>query len=512
MVMAVSAVLLSPTLTYRMGLDQGVFAYLGAEVLEGRWPYIDTWDHAFPGLMYLQAMEILLLGKSIAMFRLFDLVYQLTNVYLIYRITRALSGRAASYVAASTYVLIYQGYGWWNTAQREGFGLLFVLLGFWLYLTADRRRPVGTAVGIGIGLGLAVTIKPTLLALSALYLPLLARLNRRTVPLALAAAAALLLPALGFVVFYWLQGELVALYEACISFQTEVYVARLRGDDPLWLFWLSKLRRLGANAIGISVAFVPFLFWGQRLRERRMLYLGYLGSVYAIFAQGTFAGYHYLPGLGLGAVLIGTMFSQVVGFVFGNRELSVGSFRIGAPLLLAHGLVLAALPLYLHWQPFRDLVTLHFLERPRPDECRNRTVFSFAESWDLAEYLKSHTDPEETIQVWGHESLVYYLAERDAAGRFQTSNPFVTRGPDGEITPMQQRWRREFMRNVVDREPRYVVVVREDNWWWAPGQQTSEQLLDDFPEWKAFIEDHYALERNIGRYLVYRRLVEAPPS
>jgi len=118
MVMVICAGLLLPILSFRMGLDQGVFAYMGAEILDGRWPYVDTWDHAFPGLMFLNAGEILLFGKSGAMFRLFDWLYQLGCVYFVYSITRRVSDRTGGYVASALYVLIYQGYGPWNTAQR----------------------------------------------------------------------------------------------------------------------------------------------------------------------------------------------------------------------------------------------------------------------------------------------------------------------------------------------------------------------------------------------------------
>jgi hypothetical protein len=48
-------------------------------------------------------------------------------------------------------------------------------------------------------------------------------------------------------------------------------------------------------------------------------------------------------------------------------------------------------------------------------------------------------------------------------------------------------------------------VVRQDNWWWAPEERTSEQLLDDFPEWKQLIERDYTHERDIGRFRIYRR-------
>ena len=504
MVMVICAGLLLPILSFRMGLDQGVFAYMGAEILDGRWPYVDTWDHAFPGLMFLNAGEILLFGKSGAMFRLFDWLYQLGCVYFVYSITRRVSDRTGGYVASALYVLIYQGYGPWNTAQREGFAVLFVLWGFWLFLTARNRRPLFTAIGVGLGIGFAVIIKPTMLALGALYALLLLRPNRATIKLGILSGAAVLAPSLAIVLVYWSNGHLHDLYEACIAFQ-QVYVRMSRGSEPLLLFWLSNLGRLGLQSIAVGLAYIPFLFSGENLRERWMLYIGYLGAVFAVVAQGTFAGYHYLPGLAIGAVLIGTMFSRVTSLVVGDARLVAGRFRVTTRLAVAHLLVLAALPVYLHRDPFEKLASLQFLQPPEPNEFRNRSVFDFTEDWDLAEYLRNHTTSTDTIQVWGHESLVYYLADRDAASRFQTSNPLVTRAPGEDITLMQKRWREEFIRDVTELRPSYIAVVRDDDWWWAPEQQTSEQLLDDFLAWKEFIANEYSLETMIGRFLVFRR-------
>ena len=498
------AVLLLPILSYRMGLDQGVFAYIGAEIVDGRWPYVETWDHAFPGLMFLNAGEIILFGKSGALFRLFDWLYQMGCVWFIYSITRQVSDRTGGYFASALYVLVYQGYGPWNTAQREGFAMLFVLWGFWLYLTAKNRRPLFTTIGVGIGLGLAVTIKPTMLALASLYAPLLLRPSRKTVKLAIVGGAALLVPSLAIILTYWANGFIRDLYEACIAFQTQVYGHISRGSEPLLVSWMSNLSQLGLQTVLVATLYLPFLFWGRGLRARRMLYLGYLGSVFAVVVQGTFAGYHYLPGLALGAVLVGTMFSLTTSLVLGEARAAIGRFRVTTRLAVAHLLVLAALPVYLHRQPLENLVTLQFLERPEANEFRNRTVFDFTEDWDLAEHLRKNTESDDRIQVWGHESLVYYLAERDAASRFQTSNPLTARAPGEAITPMQVRWREEFMSDVTSLRPRYVAVVRSDDWWWAPEQQTSEQLLDDFPAWKRFIISEYSLEMTIGRFLVYR--------
>jgi hypothetical protein len=455
--------------------------------------------------MFLQAFEILLLGTSIPMFRLFDLLVQLLTAWLIYRIARQLGSRSGGYVAAALYVLIYQGYGPWNTAQREGFALPFVLQGFWLQITAHRRPRIWTAAGIGLGVGVAVLFKPSLLFLAVAYLPLARRLDRESLRLLVAGGLASAVPALVVGFAYALQGELRAIYEACILYQG-IYTQRLRGDAPLWLFWLGKLTRLGGTTVGLAVGYAPFLFVGRHRRERRMLYLGFLGSVYAVFLQGTFAGYHYLPGLAVGAILIGTAFAILSEAAAGNQWVTVGRWRVGAPVLLAHVVVLLAVPFYVRLEPVRRVASLQFLEPPRPNEFRNAQVFDFTESWEVAEYLREHTSAEETVQVWGYESLVYYLAERRAASRFQMTHPLVMRVPGHPISEMQARWRLEFLEAVDRNRPAYVVVVHDDDWWWAPEQQTSAQLLDDFPEWKRRIAERYTPDRRIGRFAIHRRV------
>jgi hypothetical protein len=507
-VLAFCALALAPTLTYRMGTDQGVFAYMGAAILEGRWPYLHTWESDFPGLMWLQALEILLLGKSVAMFRLFDLIFQLGNAYLIFRIAaRVAGGRLAGAVAAILFCLTYQGYGPWNTAQREGFGLFFVLGGFLLYFTAERRPAWLTAAGIGLGFGVAFTIKPTLLPLAAFYAPLALQLkSRQAWRVAVTAAFSAALPIVCIVLSYWVLGGLTQLYEACIAYQA-IYTARLRGSDPLLIYWMHKIGRIGRNAVALSVLYPAFLLWGERRAERAMLLLAYLGSVYAVFVQGTFAGYHYIPGLAVGSILIGHVFSQVTGLVFGRRELSLGRRRISLQGAVTYVVLLAAFPLYLRWPTVETLLTRRFLNPPETGAFKNATVFDFTEDFDVAAYLRLHTRPQDPIQVWGYESLVYYLADRYASSRFQMTHPLVMHAPGATLTPMQLRWRADFLRDIDERPPVYVAVVRDDNWWWAPEEHTSEELLDDFPEWKRVLERDYHLEETIGRFLIYRRSV-----
>jgi hypothetical protein len=392
-------VLLSPMLSYRVGLDQGVFAYMGTQLLDGRIPYVDTWDHAFPGIILIHSAELLLFGEPIYMFRLFDLLWQLVTVWYLFRITARLAGGPAALLAAGVYCLIYQGYGPWNTAQREGFALLPVLWGFWLYLTAGQRRRLTTFAGVGLSLGLAVIIKPTMLALAGLYVPLLTRTRRADVPGLLLAAFMLLLPSLLIVAFYAWHGAVRDLYEACIRYQTEAYMDLNRGNASLPEYWWSKFRRLGGTTHVLMFGFLPFLLWARLRMTHLMVYFGLLGSVFAVFYQGTFAGYHYLPGLGIGAIMIGMMYSQISVRMLGDHMLGSGRFKLRLDVLLAALLLLAAVPVYIHRDAVDNLLSLRFLQAPRPGEYRNQTVFDFTESWDTAAWLREHTQPDDRIQV-----------------------------------------------------------------------------------------------------------------
>jgi hypothetical protein len=496
--MLATALLLAPSLAFRLGQDQGIFAYLAAEWLAGRWPYLATWDQNLPGMAALHALAIAALGKSVAAFRLFDFAWQLGNAFFVHRLARRLGGRAAALLAPSLFALVYQGYGPWNTAQREGFAVLFVLAGYWAFLTRERRPEATTAVAIGLGFGLALLIKPTMLALALFYLPLARptewRRGARLVALAAGAAAAPVAIVLGA---FWARGALDELGEACFAYQ-RIYVALSRPEGSLVAVVVARLAGLGRNAAVLALAFplVLALFPSPRRGERLRLYLGYLGAVAAVLAQGTYAGYHYLPGLAIGAVLVATAFEE------GAARLRLGGRRA---LALAAVAISAAMPLYVHAQNVRDLLSGHFLGPPRPGELRNAAVFDFTESWELARYLAERAAPDDTIQVWGHESLVYYLAERRAASRFQVSSALVVRAPGAPLSALQRRWRREFLADVARRPPAYVAVVTGDDWWWAPGRRTSEELLEDFPEWHRFLDDGYRRETTIGRFVVYRR-------
>jgi hypothetical protein len=352
-------------------------------------------------------------------------------------------------------------------------------------------------------------IKPTLLAFAALYVPLVFAVPRgerlRALGLVAIAASAAALPSALTLALYAQLGGLDELWEACVTYQP-LYGSILDSGQPLLARWLHRFLLLGRNSL-VLTAIGPLL-WLSSPRDRMpiaMLSLGTLGVEFAVWVQGTFAGYHYLPGLGLGAILVGITFSRGLGWLRPRIEQRIAPRRLPPSWAFALALIAAAAPFYLRRAPLERLVSRAYLDAPMPGEYSNLPVFDFTESWNAATYLREHTTRADPIQIWGYESLTYYFADRRSASRFHITTPLVLRSGDGQLHPMQQRWRREFVEDVAREAPPYIAVVRDGGWWWAPGRRSSDALLADFPAFRSLLEARYERDIEIGRFVLYRR-------
>ena len=189
----------------------------------------------------------------------------------------------------------------------------------WVRLDLHGRAPgaVVTAGLAGLLFGIAITIKPTLLALSLFYLPLAGSLrSRRRTSKCVGRAGGRASARRDH------RGRLLG----CWPIHGDVrgvrgLPRRLHGTPP-WrraphcilvvqtdelgpkcgraTHRLHAVRHLGP---GSRHATVPCCSWHTSALPTH------------VFVQGTFAGYHYLPGLAIGAVFVGTMVESATGWV-----------------------------------------------------------------------------------------------------------------------------------------------------------------------------------------------------
>lgn len=115
-----------------------------------------------------------------------------------------------------------------------------------------------------------------------------------------------------------------------------------------------------------------------------------------------------------------------------------------------------------------------------------------------ADYVRAHTRPGDTVQVWGFEPIVYLLSGRYSSSRFFFSQPVTVR-----FSP--EAWRGEFMRDLTQRPPELFVVVRNDHLPWVIGRdEDSMAQLAEFHALSRFVAERYREEARVEDFTIYR--------
>lgn len=99
---------------------------------------------------------------------------------------------------------------------------------------------------------------------------------------------------------------------------------------------------------------------------------------------------------------------------------------------------------------------------------------------EIALYIREHSRPEDTIYVWGVSPQLYYLAQRKAATRYRNNFNIslnVTDHPGKAL----RAYAPVVMEEIKQSLPAYIVQIFE---------------LENFPELKEFVLNHYQIEMN----------------
>jgi hypothetical protein len=142
----------------------------------------------------------------------------------------------------------------------------------------------------------------------------------------------------------------------------------------------------------------------------------------------------------------------------------------------------------------------------------HRAVFrvqgmGYDELFAVAEGIRRHTSPGETIYLWGFEPAFYLAAGRPFPGRFPFSYPLIAPWAPA-------RWREEFLQAFAAAGPEWVVVRRGDPIPWVAGVGGDGRArLSRFPELEREIAGAYRSEAALSsRHLETYRRVAPPPG
>lgn len=464
------------------GRDQGVFATIAWQWLEGAVPYLDAGvEHKGPLVLLAYALPFRLFGPEMWGVRLAGWCALLATALIVVAIARRVPGgspaRAAT--AGGLYAAITQLSGlsgWWSGAQSETFMEPFLALAvFGVTGPAVKLRHAAA----GVALGVALLGKPTALALGAI-------LAVGALP---AFGAGALLPPLLAAAWLFLVGALPAAFDQIVVVNFDYGRRGLTGlPERVSLFAATLFRHIPwpwwiPAAAGLSRSGV----------ERRWL----LAALVMIVIQGRFFAYHFLPLAAPFALLAAAGAARL------HATLPLAA-RPALYLALVGGLLLLPLSEF-GWRLERAAGGMTAREEAAllsPPASGNDV--DPAETAEVAAWLAAHTEPGATVLVWGFEPAINALARRRAPTRFLYDYQLTS--PDLAPHRQEAAWR-QFRADLARRPADWIIVVHNDT---NPVERIdSATQLRNEPELRRLLSSDYEEVTRIGDFAIHRRSAAA---
>ncbi len=488
------------SLWWPMGRDQGIFASVGSVIVDGGLPYRDAWEVKGPATHYTFAAAEWLFGNNLWGIRLLDLVLVTLTALALWRLVRQWADPLAAHLAAGLLPWFHYREGYWGTAQPDGWATMLVVIALAVIATGHRTT-VTRVVLAGALVGVAASFKLLFagflapLAVVVFVLPpdqWTRRLGRLAL-LGVGSAAAFTLVLLPIL----LHGAWSDFWDIQFEFNRIVH-AHARHRSALQHV-SAVVRFLAQRAFFDSLIVVACGLGVLRLRKKRtaawVLAVFLLVALACVVLQGKYYWYHWWP------ALIPLMIATAMGLASLRDLLTQRAQGLEIALLLVLGWMLWVDGPGINASGWKACVLesipkeAYYRQFARPQQ----GGYPLPAIARTADYLRRQTDPHDTVQVWGFETLINVLSSRRPPTRFGFNYPMIV-APETEFS---RRYRQEFLDGLKKRPPAYIVVATADRNDLMP--QTSKDYLQEFPEFQEYLDQAYFLEKTIEGFELWRR-------
>ena len=439
--------------------DEGEYAYLGQLMLGGVPPYQEAANMKWPGTPAAYAAIMAVFGQSTAAIRVGLILVNLATAGFLYSIARRCAGIPAACFATAAYlVLAIVPTVLGLAAHAAHFVLLPAMAAVWLVQVPATHRSLGRLLLAGAFAGIAAIMKQSGAAFFGLVAAWVALCTVRDRPGLRPAAARLGSVAAGFALpiallfagiaatgsfgrFWFWTWDYARAYAANTPLRMGVHnfvenVGGVVGSTPV----LSFLALLGAAA----------LLGRRRLAASRVFVAGFLACSILAICPGLYFSRNYLIQLGPAIALLAALGADAV------RGLALTSPRL-ARLSWVSGLAVAIGLL----QPLVRWGDMYFRQTPA---VALRTVYGFnpfPEAEVIGRYLNAHCPENARIAIVGSEPEIYFYARRRGVTDYLYVYPMT------ESQPYAGRMRREFIAQIEQGHPEFVIFVNAVNSWYS---------------------------------------------
>jgi len=502
-ILACSALLHMPLAVMPLWRDQAQWLAITMALLDGRVLYVDVAPSNLLGTAFAYAAGLGLVSDPAAAIALTHFGATAAVSIFAYLLIRDAFDRLAAIVGVGLFATMWPMLAVWGTiAQRDFLCLWCVVAATWAAMAGNWKRGVvaglfvaGAAMfktlygGIGfvlvamllvrgewrralaLCLGVAIAFAPLLLYLA--WFGALDDAYLNVVEMALAHSGTKRVPATGvlsrmLIGLMFRQGLVVC----CLALVAIVRLAR--GPGTTWWLIAPPLTTIGA----------------AMAQGRGVLY--HLEPTWALVVMLAGIGATWLVSMpGMAPRLVSVAIAASIGHLFvvrANLPADVDqpyAFGYGQwGRHLTHALGGMSRDAYLSYYPSDS------------DNFPHPSVHQEAADW-----IREHSDTEESIVVWGAEPQLYVLSGRTMASQYPTSHPFVPLNDEGTLTPLQEQQRATLLSLMHAHRPAVVAVPNIDHWYSGNAEETLEQWTE-LSEW---LHDNYRLEHEVERLKLYLR-------
>ncbi|HEU0208841.1 MAG TPA: glycosyltransferase family 39 protein [Candidatus Udaeobacter sp.] len=441
--------------------DEGEYAYAGQLMLQGIPPYKLAYNMKFPGTYAGYALIMSMFGQTIHGIHLGLLLINAATIALIFLIGRRLVDWLAGITAATCYAILSVSPSVLGlAAHATNFVMLPVLAGILLILDSreSQQHAVTRLCVSGLLLGVGLLMKQPAFLFVAFGVSYVVwkdgqarRPFKQIVVRVLAFGIGSVLPMAITSLILWQAGVIDKFWFWTINYAWQ-YGSIVQLSQAPRLFFESANEVIGPNwgiwalaGIGLAAGLC------HRVTRASMTFLitFFLFSALAL-CVGFYFRYHYfifiLPAVSL---LAGSGLS-LFGGLFAGRMIFL---RLVPLLVFAAAL---SLPILSQRKVFFETSPIDACRMIYPDS-------PFPESIKIADYIREHSTPDDTIAVLGSEPQIYFYSKRHSATGYIYTYPLM------EPQKYAQQMQEEMIREIERARPRYLVsVLMNDSWLYRP--------------------------------------------
>ena len=496
------------------GTDNGVFLYGGQQLLAGKTPYLDFWDHKGPLIYFINALGLLLGKGSRWGVWITEFVFLTLTATGIYKIAHIQWSKPAGIVAAAYWAYVLEQVGRYkyfhNSNYTETYSLLFNVTAIYFWVWASKsRRANWSWIAIGVSTGFSFLLRPNNIGVqvSIMLVELVIAISQKELGgffkkaffLALGVFSVLAI----FATWFLTRGALSNLVDAVFT-----YNAYYAHKNQVKGFVTSYIEMI--TGIFNQMGWVPFIGYGA------LLILWIYGQV----KQKTFDASH--GNIFILMILIGlpleTVLSSVSGRVFYHYmiiwtpylALLAGALtkeilaKITPPSLNKF-VPPALLTIILTYLVATNLIMLEGYAR-----LGNHFLSHGSESLEaqnvIVQYIDNMTKPDDTVLVWGNNVWINFLTDRASPTRYSYQFPLFMPGYTSEAKVL------DFLATLRSSPPALILEPQTDTAEMLPISTdlnpVTEQAQVDMPQGMPlvfqYISENYCIIRRFHDTSVYQ--------